>query len=106
MWSVKAVRLDEQLPDDRDYALVKMDIEGAESLALSGLTRHFEARRIHAVMCEITEEFLQSLGSSTEQVFDKMAAHGFTAYKCRNKRLRKIAAKEAARTQTNVLFQL
>ena len=105
-WSVQGIRLDEQLPPDRSYALVKMDIEGAEALALSGLSGHFEKRLVNAVLCEITEEFLVALGSSTERVFEMMSGYGFAAFQCKNSQLRKVTPKEAAKTQTNVLFRL
>jgi FkbM family methyltransferase len=76
---VPTVGLDDWL-DERGLnriALVKLDIEGAEALAIRGLARSFTAKRIQSLLLEIHPESLPTFGSSAQDVLDRLSAAGF-----------------------------
>lgn len=66
--------LDSQL-EGLSPALIKLDIEGAELMALRGASQVLA--RTHAVICEVSEFSLRELGGSKEELFATMARHGF-----------------------------
>ena len=57
--------------------LIKIDVEGAESHAISGLTRTLRSARRVKVICEIDPGAISKLGSSVDQLCDRMKALGF-----------------------------
>lgn len=63
----------ETLPPIR---LVKLDIEGAELLALRGMSRLIERDRPW-IISEMDDEFLRSLGGSAQDMFDLLRARGY-----------------------------
>jgi FkbM family methyltransferase len=69
------VRLDDVLTDaDLDDLVVKLDVEGAEPLALSGMQRILrEARRLLLVL-EVNPEALEAGGSSPQKLMDELVA--------------------------------
>jgi FkbM family methyltransferase len=76
---VKTIALDnwlEQRNIDR-VALLKLDIEGAEILALKGLLRTLASQRIGAVMMELHTQQLPLFGSSSQEVLDRLSAAGY-----------------------------
>lgn len=56
-------------------ALIKLDIEGAELMAVRGAAQVLA--RTRAVICEVSEYSLRELGGSKEELFAEMARHGF-----------------------------
>ena len=60
--------------------LVKMDIEGAESRALAGLSRALSARRVRRVLLEVHPQHLRDQGSSAERVIADLRGHGYRAW--------------------------
>jgi FkbM family methyltransferase len=58
--------------------LVKIDIEGAEAAALSGLEGLLRRRRPPYIVVEVTDTFLRELGSSEEALLSFMEARGFS----------------------------
>lgn len=63
---VYAVQLDEVLASDRPVDLIKMDIEGAEYLAIQGMRRIIQQDR-PIIISELSEGFLQSVSGVTMQ---------------------------------------
>ena len=66
-WEVPGAAMD-QLPMAKEVAFIKMDIEGAEMLALKGLKKTLERRRAPVILCEVTHSFLSDLGSSADEL--------------------------------------
>lgn len=66
--------------DERGIALVdvvKIDIEGAEALALKGMDAGLRQSRYRALMIELHPEALNSLGSSTVDVVQNLTSRGY-----------------------------
>lgn len=77
---VLAIRLERLVGEvtDARIRLVKMDIEGFEYKAIVGMGALLE--RIDYLTCEVSPQFLAQCGSSAQEIFDTMRAHGFTSY--------------------------
>lgn len=65
---VYAVRLDDVLANDTPINLIKMDIEGAEYLALQGMQRIVQQYR-PVIISEVSEGFLQSVSNVPMQAY-------------------------------------
>jgi FkbM family methyltransferase len=61
--------------------LLKMDIEGAEGLAIAGLGRALGSRRVKHLLLELHPAHLVGLGSSASRVIDDLRAHGYRPWK-------------------------
>jgi FkbM family methyltransferase len=61
--------------------LLKMDIEGAEGRALTGLRRALGDRRIKFLLLEVHPQYLRDQGTSVERVFADLRSHGYRAWK-------------------------
>jgi FkbM family methyltransferase len=72
--AVEVDTLDGQLAGESP-AMIKLDIEGAELMALRGGAQTL--KRTRAVICEVSEFSLRELGGSKEELFATMAEHGF-----------------------------
>lgn len=73
---VRLGRLDENLPE-RPFAMGKLDVEGAEHLALRGVGR-LVARGEPAVwMIELVDKFLHRFGSTVREVRQWLGDHGY-----------------------------
>jgi FkbM family methyltransferase len=57
--------------------VLKMDIEGAEVLALRGMKEVFEQRPPRAVLIEVSESLLAHFSSTPKQVIDFFIKHGY-----------------------------
>ncbi len=77
-WTVPAERLDALIGAEQEVGLVKMDVEGAEVMALRGMTGLLARRDAPDVMCEITPDYLHQLGSSAAELLGLFAAAGYT----------------------------
>lgn len=78
-----AVRsLDSLLAADplQNLALVKLDVEGAETAALRGARRTLEAHRWPSLVVELNAFALQQMGSSPGELRDLVADWGYGAY--------------------------
>jgi FkbM family methyltransferase len=73
--AVEVDTLDGQLAGESP-AIIKLDIEGAELMALRGGAQTLA--RTRAVICEVSEFSLRELGGSKEELFATMAGHGFS----------------------------
>lgn len=70
--------LDDLLPGDLYPQLIKMDIEGAEPLALKGMGRMLGDRRLEAIIIECSKDHLSRRGLTPEALLDRLREHGFT----------------------------
>ena len=59
--------------------LMKIDIEGAEVLALRGAKQTLSGAGRPFVICEVSECSLRQLGNSKEELFDLMTSYGYQA---------------------------
>jgi len=77
---VTTVSLDEVLGPEfaNRIKLVKLDIEGAELLALQGMKHLLSREQSPDVLCEVTDRFLRELGGSEEELMAYMAGHGYS----------------------------
>ncbi len=104
-WDVPSVTLDELLEGCPPVRLVKIDLEGAELLAIRGFTRHLADPTGPAVLCEVTDRFLRELGSDARQLLTLMSDLGYLAYRFENRRLSPVSVAALEQSgQLNVLF--
>lgn len=75
-FSIQLDTLDAQLAE-QPIRLIKIDIEGAEVLALKGAASILSRSNAPDVICEISEHGLMQLGSSKEELFKMMLSHGY-----------------------------
>lgn len=75
-FSIRLDTLDANLQHE-SIRLIKIDIEGAEVLALKGASSILSRPDAPDVICEISENSLKQLGSSKEEIFSLMSSHGY-----------------------------
>jgi FkbM family methyltransferase len=74
---VQAVALDSLLGPEHPVELIKMDIEGAEGLALAGMERLLRARR-PALICEFSPPALRAVSQMEPEAFlERLRALGY-----------------------------
>jgi FkbM family methyltransferase len=77
---VPAVTFDELTTGDaRKVSLLKMDIQGAETMALAGARRVIEEHR-PAIFLEIHDEGLRELGSSSEELINTLTGLSYRGH--------------------------
>lgn len=77
---VPAVRLDEVVEAHERLAVAKMDVEGAEAMAMRGAEALLAERLPPVWITEILENQLQKLGSSAAEVQKLFLRHGFKPF--------------------------
>jgi FkbM family methyltransferase len=60
-----------------EVGLLKMDIEGAEVLALRGCERSFRDRRIRNLLLELHPPQIAALNSTVHEVIERLRTHGY-----------------------------
>lgn len=80
---VSARRLDSLIDDIPRVKLIKIDVEGAEMLALRGM-KDLINRDQPYVLAELTDRYLRELGSSKEEVVGYFKALGYELYRVEN----------------------
>lgn len=75
-FSIQLDTMDAQLAGQR-IRLIKIDIEGAEVLALKGASKLLSRVDAPDVICEVSENSLKQMGSSKEDLFQMMALYGY-----------------------------
>jgi FkbM family methyltransferase len=58
--------------------LMKIDVEGAEFLVLSGMKETLAARKVKVIVVEITPKFLNEFGHNKDQIYSLMESFGFS----------------------------
>jgi FkbM family methyltransferase len=77
MVEVQAVPVDDLLEGLPPVDVLKMDIEGAELQAFTGLSRTLEASQQMAVMFEWAPALMEGVGDKAEALLDLLEGHGF-----------------------------
>lgn len=105
-WLAEGRRMDDALADlQTPIRLVKMDIEGAELLALKGFTEHLARSDAPLVLCEVTDSFLRAMGSNARSLYEFMAGFGYRPYRLQGRKLVPLDVDDASRQfRLNVLF--
>jgi FkbM family methyltransferase len=82
-FEVPARRLDDVLDeaDVEDVDLMKMDIEGAEARALSGLQRRLASGRVKRLILELHPAHLRDQGCSAAEVVAHLQEYGYLAWR-------------------------
>ena len=79
---VLSCRLDGIL-DDTLFAkvrLIKLDVEGAEMNVVKGMEKLFDRGHRPFVICEVTDAFTRSLGSSASLLVQRFASYGYQLF--------------------------
>ena len=79
-FSVRTISLDSLLPNLSRVRLIKLDIEGAEMMALKGATRLIRRDR-PLLIIEVSDRFLQSLGSSAAELLAFLRAFDYELFR-------------------------
>ena len=89
VFDVPAIGIDELL-DKRGIATVdvlKMDIEGAEALALRGMENGLRAGRYHTMVIELHPAALAAFGSSVAVLVESLRGFGYSAWRIDHSKL-------------------
>lgn len=90
-WEVRGSRVEDEVSPEQPVKLIKIDVEGAELLALRGLGKHLLGEQAPMIFCEVTDSFLRELGGSANELFSFMREQGYChAYQFHKKQLIKI----------------
>lgn len=77
---VQVRSLDSLVEDDTLISLMKLDVEGAEMLALNGFRRHLSEGNPPVILMEAHDHSLRKMGSSREAVMSLMGEVGYGQY--------------------------
>ena len=75
--TVDQVSIDDFLKDKRKIDLIKMDIQGAEHLALEGLKHTIAGNKDIIIITEFSPELLRESGGNPEDFLDRLISMGF-----------------------------
>jgi FkbM family methyltransferase len=83
LFQVAARALDDILEEERISRadLLKMDIEGAEGLALQGLTGYLKAGRVRRILLELHPAQLAERGETAAAIIEKLQSYGYQGWK-------------------------
>lgn len=77
--AVRTVRLDQAFPPETCVRLIKIDVEGAECMALSGMQKLLATARPEIVI-EVTDRFLKEMGGSAKALYQFLRDSGYRMY--------------------------
>lgn len=83
---VKCRKLDDTLRSSGKIHAIKIDVEGAEFLALKGAERLIQEHS-PAIILEVTSEFLEQLGSSVDELNDYLVENKYRLLAITHKKL-------------------
>jgi len=75
---VKVVKLDELIPPDVEISVLKIDVEGADTLVLKGARRLLEQKRIHHIFFEENDRRMQLLGIDRADAVNFLHSVGYS----------------------------
>jgi FkbM family methyltransferase len=78
-YEVRTCKLTSSIPQSMTPRLIKIDIEGAEHLALRGMSPLLQAERPDIVL-EMSDHFLREMGSSSGEVHAFLSGFGYEMY--------------------------
>lgn len=100
---VAARAIDDLLPSLTAVRLVKIDVEGAELLALEGMRQLVDRDRPFLII-EVTDSYLRAFGHDARQLLEWLTAKSYQTYKIGDRGLSRVAGMSAdAGTQFNAL---
>jgi FkbM family methyltransferase len=95
--AVDAITLDEFFEDkDCPIDIIKMDIEGAEMAAVTGMAEILKMNHDLKIFTEFCPIGLQGAGSSAQEYWDKLVEHGFKFIYLINERKQKLEQTDLA----------
>jgi FkbM family methyltransferase len=102
--SVRKARLDDLVPAEVNVGLIKMDVEGAEYLALQGMQERL--RRDHPdLVIEVTDSYLRGMGHSAAMLCEFLRGFGYRMYAIEHDRLTLVPdSRTSFPDQFNALF--
>jgi FkbM family methyltransferase len=104
-WEVRTTTLDDMLVGEPSPHLVKLDLEGAELMALRGFTDHLSSPEAPRILCEITDPYLRELGGSARELIELMEGYGYKAYGCDHLIFQPLSSSQVIKAQQiNVVF--
>lgn len=77
---IDAITIDDYLAENLKVDVIKMDIQGAELLALKGMKRVITENKNLKIITEFWPHGLKSAGSSASELLNYMADYGYKAY--------------------------
>jgi len=102
--TVETRRLDDLLTEDARIDLIKIDVEGAEYLAMQGMWRLLERQQPDLVV-EVTNDFLNDMGHSADQMCKALLNVGYQMHIIENMGLRQVSTiNRLPEGQYNALF--
>ena len=84
--NIRGMRLDNHLLNLPSLRLIKIDVEGAEQLALSGMTELIVKFHPYIIL-EFTDAYLSSFGASTASLESWLLERDYSLYRITNERL-------------------
>lgn len=84
--TVRGIRLDDHFPDLPSLRLIKIDVEGAEQLALAGMAGII-ARHQPYIVLEFTDSYLNNFGNSISSLEDWLREQGYSLHRITNEGL-------------------
>jgi FkbM family methyltransferase len=90
----EVIRIDDYLRSDQPVSLLKIDIEGAELLALRGAAQTID-RHLPTIICEINPWFLEGFGIRLDELLGFFSERGYKLYWYDDKQ-RKLVARQPA----------
>ena len=79
VYKVRTCRLSKCLPANMKVRLIKMDVEGAEQVALLGMMDLLRDQQPDIVL-EMSDEFLKEMGSSSAEMYNLLQQCGYRMY--------------------------
>ncbi len=77
---VETITLDKYLPKETKIDLIKMDVQGAESLILSGMEQTITKSKILTIFTEFWPKAITETGKSPEEFLQKLINLGFSLH--------------------------
>jgi hypothetical protein len=77
---VETISLDEYLPKETKVDLIKMDVQGAESLVLSGMEQTIIRSNPLTIFTEFWPKAITETGKSPEEFLQKLINFGFSLF--------------------------
>ncbi|MCM3563262.1 FkbM family methyltransferase [Hydrogenophaga intermedia] len=75
-WTVETRRVDQVLASKPSIRLIKLDVEGAELLALSGASALLSGDDAPIVLCEVTDSFMREIYGNEDELFKFIEQYG------------------------------
>ena len=102
-WDVPALPLSQILPKAA-IRLIKMDVEGAELIALRGMIARLQEPDAPDLMLEICPAYVTALGGDHREIFSMLTNAGYACSEVKDRILKPISAAEFATTEVMTAY--